>query len=189
MAAYEAYAPLSESPPQHLDSLHEHLLAGEDRRWGAVANLDVFFTRLYRYWEERGWASSVSSRALNVLALCFTLALSSLLFLCVDYEALATDCQDAPRFPLGCDDLWAVAVTRSPWQGPWTFLRACAALYVLLFAAYCAFAALHLAVDLRALREVRAFCEGTLGLSDRALRALSWPELLARVVAAQRGTR
>jgi len=154
------------------------------RRWAAVDNLDIFFTRVYQYWEEKGFAVILTARILNIAALVFTVFASGMLLLWVDYSALK-----APCIKDDTCNLWDVAIKAHPLQGGLTLWSLLACIYVTIFSAYCCFTIVHLGFEVRGLAEVRHFYEKTLGLSERALRAATWPEVAARLVSAQRNVR
>lgn len=155
-----------------------------DLTWAAVHNLDLFFTRLYRYWEEKGFFVVLSARLLNLAALAFTILSSGFLLLGFDYSALNADCLKKDE----CG-LWDVAVLQHPLAGGPTWWVAASLGYLAIFASYWTFAAAHLVREVRGLAEVRHFFSVHLGMTDAAVRNARWPEIAARVVAAQRSVR
>lgn len=68
--------------------------------WDHVQNLDVFFTRIYKFYEEKGLWCILISRILNILTLGFTIAFSGFLLLFVDWGAVRRGCpvEDACDF-------------------------------------------------------------------------------------------
>ena len=62
-------------------------------------------------------------------------------------------------------------------------------LYLCVFSAAWLWTAVRFAAEVPALLELRAFCATKLGLADAELRTVTWPELVARVVASQVTTR
>lgn len=56
--------------------------------WGAVANLDLFFTSLYNYYYHRGIVPIVGKGLVELISLFFTLWLSVFLFAYLDWSAL-----------------------------------------------------------------------------------------------------
>ncbi len=62
-------------------------------------------------------------------------------------------------------------------------------LYLGVFSAAWLWTAVRFAAEVPALLELRAFCATKLALADAALRTITWPELVARVVASQVTTR
>lgn len=167
----------------HGDASPDLLESGEVE-WGAMPNLDLFFERVYRYYQEKGFWVIVTARVLNLLALGFTAAFSGFLLLWVDWSALRAECiqQDT------CDIL-EMAVLRHPLQHGAPLWSAARIAYLMLLAAYWAWSLVHLIVDLKSLAEVRHFCNARLGLSERAMQTVTWPEVARRIVDVQRNLR
>ncbi|KXZ53043.1 hypothetical protein GPECTOR_8g408 [Gonium pectorale] len=169
-------APLLDSPA---------LVGGESYEFAAIANLDLFFTRVYRYWHERGLRSILLSGALNLLALGFTAAFSTFLLLFVDWRALHAECI-APRAgggggggvdpaaggggdgggaSRGCD-LAAVGLDRRPLLGRGLGSDLLALSYIAVCASYLAWTAAHYLTDVRDMREVAHFMANKLGIGE-----------------------
>ncbi|GAB4821600.1 hypothetical protein N2152v2_008646 [Parachlorella kessleri] len=187
------YEPLPSMPEEGAEPAAEHALllhppdlaaSDEVYDWGAVPNLDTFFTRIYRYWEQKGFVVMVLSRVLNLAALGFTVAMSALLLLVVDWRALQAECLKRDT----CD-LMEVAFRRHPLEGGLTPGRLLACLYLGAFTAYWLVALGHLVAEVRGLAEVRHFCQHKLGLSERQLATCTWPEVAHRLVQVQSSTR
>lgn len=139
---------------------------------------------MYRYWEEKGFVVILVARILNLAALAFTIFASGVLLLGVDYSALHAECLKKDT----CN-VWDVAVIKHPLAGPVTLWKVLSVTYLTIIVGYWAFAAAHLVQEVRGLAEVRHFFAAHLGLSERAVRAATWPEVAARLVAAQRNVR
>ena len=152
--------------------------------WAAVHNLDEFFSQVYRYWEEKGFTVIIVSRLLNLLALAFTIFASGVLLLGIDYSALHADCLKKET----CN-VWDVAVIRHPLAGRLTLWKLLSVVYLALFVGYWAFAVAHLVREVRGLAEVKLFFAQRVGMSERGVRAATWPEVAARLVAAQKNVR
>lgn len=171
----EAYAPLpSEEPPL------EALLGSEEHSYDAYSNLDQFFTRLYRYWEEKGLVVIITARVLNLLALGFTIAMSAALLLGVNWYALL----HAPCLRADQCDIWDVAI-RHPFTGGFSIFTALSVVYLLVLCAFWLFALMHLLYEVHELKEVRSFFNNKLGMSERTLSTSSWPDVAKRIVTAQ----
>jgi autophagy-related protein 9 len=56
--------------------------------WGAVANLDLFFTSLYNYYYHGGLVPIIGKGIVELISLFFTLWLSVFLFVYLDWQAL-----------------------------------------------------------------------------------------------------
>ena len=61
--------------------------------WGAVSNLDQFFSTMYSYYYSKGLPTMCVTGVTNLLPLGFTIVLSTCLFALVDYAALL-ECRD-----------------------------------------------------------------------------------------------
>uniref|UniRef100_A0A061R0H4 Autophagy-related protein 9 n=2 Tax=Tetraselmis sp. GSL018 TaxID=582737 RepID=A0A061R0H4_9CHLO len=150
----------------------------------AISNLDEFFTWIYRYYLEKGFCVMVVKRLLNVGATAFIGAFSGVLLLGVDWRGLHAPCVVERR----CD-IADVAFRESPLRDHplwWT----CAVLAFLgLLALYLAWAVVHMIEELRHAAEVRHFFRNRLGISDRLVATMSWPEVLQRVVLLQQHIR
>jgi len=176
--------PPSPFAPPHPDAL---LLGHEDEPldWAAVRNLDQFFTNVYRYWEGKGFTVILVARILNLTALLFTIVASGILLLSIDYSAIHSECLKTEECTL-----WDVAYIKNPLRdGPLTLWKSLSVLYLTIFAGYWLFSAAHFIHELRGLLEVRHFISYNIGMSERSLRAATWPEIAARLVAAQRSVR
>ncbi|GLC35368.1 hypothetical protein PLESTB_000572200 [Pleodorina starrii] len=176
---------------QHLET--PLLVGGESYEFAAIANLDLFFTRVYRYWHERGLSSILLAGALNLLALAFTAAFSIFLLLFVDWRALHSECL-APRAggePGGGSscDLAAVALDRRPLLGRGVAADLAAVSYIVVCVVYLGWTAAHYLLDARDMREVAHFMANKLGISEGKVVTMTWAEVVHRLVLVQRTTR
>lgn len=79
-----------------------------------------------------------------------------------------------------------VAIYSHPWKEGGTLWNVLCGAYVAIFSAYWVANLVHLAaVDLRALADVRHFVNHKLGLSERQLQTVTWPEVVHRIVQAR----
>ncbi|KAG2498771.1 hypothetical protein HYH03_003510 [Edaphochlamys debaryana] len=198
-AADLSYDPCDGAPPPDMET--PLLAGGESYEFAAIANLDLFFTRVYRYWHERGLRSMLLSGALNLLALAFTAAFSTFLLLFVDWRALHSECL-APKAggsgsgsgsgsgtgPGSCD-LAAVALDRRPLLGRGLGWDLLALSYIAVCTTYLGWTAAHYLTDARDMREVAHFMKNKLGISERKVVAMTWAEVVHRLVLVQRTTR
>ena len=69
-----------------------------------------------------------------------------------------------------------------PLQKGSTFWNAMAVLYLGIFGAYWLYNLVHLLLDLRAASAIRSFTTDKLGLSERQLRTVTWPDVARRIV-------
>jgi len=174
---------------EQIPSLHEldapHLMRGESggSTW-QTANLDRFFIRLYTYMREKGFWVIITSRVLNVVTLGFTIVLSGFLLMYVNWGALTHKCIGD-----GSCDILKEAVYQHPLQHGSALGNAICVLYLIIFSVYWLWTCLRFVLDFRETWEIRDFCNVRLGVSDRELQTITWPELVDRVVAAQRTLR
>lgn len=78
-----------------------------------------------------------------------------------------------------------MAILKRPLQHGAPLWSAARVVYLALLGAYWVWNLVHLAVDMRALAEVRHFCNHRLGLSERAVQTVSWPHVARRIVEVQ----
>ncbi|KAK9866340.1 hypothetical protein WJX84_000061 [Apatococcus fuscideae] len=100
-------------------SVNPELLGRESYEWSAIANLDHFFTRIYRYYEEKGFSTIATARICNLLALGFTVCFSGFLLMVVDWHGVL---HAACLFENTCE-IQEVGIVKDPWGGPWTALE------------------------------------------------------------------
>lgn len=76
-----------------------------------------------------------------------------------------------------------VAIYSHPWQEGGTLWNVLCGAYVAIFSVYWLVNLVHLAaVDLRSLAQVQHFYNHKLGLSERQLQTVTWPEVVHRIV-------
>ena len=172
--------------PLHLaGGAAEHLLLKEVGTSLRIQNLDAWFTSLYTYFKEKGFACIVTSRVVNLLTLGFTIFFSGFLLLYVDWTYLRTECAEKGS---ECDIL-RDSTYASPLRHRSALTNLVVVVYLILFSLYWTWSLVRLAMDLRPLLEMRAFCNHKLQLSDRDIQTITWPEVVARVVHLQATTR
>mgnify|MGYP002857871531 CR=1 FL=1 len=170
-----------------------------------VENLDKWFAALYSYFEGKGFWCIVTSRVVNVLTLGFTIAFSAFLLLYVDWETLRTECAEASLRSAGSTrrsdadatfsrerdtcDILRDATYAAPLRHRGFIANFLVLAYLALFTAYLVWSLARLAVDVKPLLEMRAFCARKLQLSDGDIQTVAWPEVVARVVHLQATTR
>ena len=170
-----------------------------------VENLDKWFAALYSYFEGKGFWCIVTSRVVNVLTLGFTIAFSAFLLLYVDWETLRTECAEASLRSAGSTrrsdadatfsrerdtcDILRDATYAAPLRHKGFIANFLVLAYLALFTAYLVWSLARLAVDVKPLLEMRAFCARKLQLSDGDIQTVAWPEVVARVVHLQATTR
>jgi autophagy-related protein 9 len=107
----------------------------------------------------------LTSRALNLAALAFTICFSAFLLLGVDWGALHAQCLMA--HDRGSCDILTVAVHAHPLRGRSPALVALAAFYVALCSLYWLWSAAAALSELRGVLETRHFVANNLGISER----------------------
>lgn len=147
-------------------------LAPPSDGWGAVANLDLFFTSLYSYYYNRGLLPIIGKGLVELVSLVITLVLSVFLFAYVDWNKLA-DCHDEAT----CANQFSDYVRKSPFSHTslWNFLTL---LYCFLFAAYTAFCVWTWWHTIQNALSSRAFFKDTLGIPSFKLQggAIEWEQ-------------
>ena len=146
--------------------------------WGAVSNLDQFFSTMYSYYYSKGLPTMCVTGITNLLTLGFTIVLSTCLFALVDYAALL-ECRDESSCHALGDYVTREMLSRYPVRG------ALAMCYFALFFAYWAWSAVSLALSLRDAAEMHRFFVERLGVSTRELQTMTWHEVVERVVRLQ----
>ncbi|KAG1681142.1 hypothetical protein FOA52_015585 [Chlamydomonas sp. UWO 241] len=169
------------------ESGEEPLLSGGGEaqvEWAALPNLDVFFSRVYRYWQGRGLTAIFISGLLNVLALGFTISFSAFLLLFVNWSALHAEC-----IVKDTCDIASVAINTQPLRGRGIFADLIILMYLAIFGLYWAWTAIHFVTELREMLETRHFFNNTLGVSERQVGTMTWAEVVHRIVLVQRTKR
>lgn len=154
-----------------------HLEAERTReQWEAMSDLDLFFTRVYTYFRERGFFGLLLSRLMALLTLLFTIFASYFAVVVVNWHDLLHVCVDEAS----CARVTFLvpASERQP-----SLFMLC---YVAVFCVYFAWQLLHLVHEMRFVVEVRALYETKLGLDDAALQQVSWDEVCRRLCEYQR---
>ena len=75
-----------------------------------------------------------------------------------------------------------VAFEWHPWREQWTFWNVSCAIYLLIFSAYWLYNLVHLFIDMKAAAYIRYFTTHKLGLSERQLQTVTWPDIVSRIV-------
>ena len=145
-----------------------------------MRDLDRFFTRILRYHSEKGFAVIVTSRVLNLLTLAFTVLFTAALLLLVDWGVLLSDCPEGAGGGEHCE-LAAMGVLSRPFSSNSPVYNALVCIYLTLASLYWGWNVIHFFLDYRELGDVRDFVNRRLGVSDRELQYMPWPELVRRL--------
>jgi len=142
--------------------------------WGAVADLDVFFTSLYQCYYHRGFTTLAMKGLVELVTSFFTLGLSIFLFSCLDWSALSSCTEEATCHAKFSDYIISNPFsqknnTSSAWK-VWIFL------YSVIFFLYGSFSVWSWWHALQQARASKLFMEEQLGIGEQKLQsgAVDW---------------
>lgn len=78
--------------------------------------------------------------------------------------------------------LLQVGIIKDPLAGPWTTWKILCVIYLLLFSAYWLYNLIHVGAELKTAADIHQFTTTKLGLSERQLQTVSWPNIARRLV-------
>jgi len=143
--------------------------------WGAVSNLDLFFTSLYNYYYHRGLTPIIGKGIVELVSLFVTLWLSVFLSLYVDWQQLAT-CHDEDT----CKPNFSNYMIHAPFSrlSLWTTI---VFVYCTLFTCYGIFSVWAFWHTIKDAFQAKYFFEEKLGISARKLEggAVDWDKDVA----------
>uniref|UniRef100_A0A7S1U8L1 Autophagy-related protein 9 n=1 Tax=Phaeomonas parva TaxID=124430 RepID=A0A7S1U8L1_9STRA len=144
--------------------------------WSAVANLDVFFSKMYYYHYERGLHACISNGAVSLITLGFTLFLSTIIFAFIDWPKLMT-CTDEESCSEDFGEYWASQAVTDP-----SGYHVLVWFYFAFFSAYWIFSALVFVQRVKDALEMHRFYKNHLGVPDSALAsgAFTWAAVVER---------
>jgi len=144
-------------------------------RW-RPKDLDKFFTKIYEYFKERGYACIVMARVLNTLALAFVIAFSTFLLAFVNWE-IVLQCNSE-----SCKQ--DEVLKPSPFGN--VFNGDMYEVFVLAFTIVCgSFMVRELGVccyDIKEYYLIKRFVNDKLAVSEREMRTILWPELVNKIL-------
>ncbi len=143
--------------------------------WAPVANLDVFFQVMYKYYQNKGFHSILAAGATNLVSMAFTVALSTWLFAYVDWGRLTT-CHDEDSCLPFHHYIHAKGMSR--YGLVW--------MYCCLFVLYWLVSCYWFALTLKDAAEMRDVYTDRLGISHEELTTIEWHEVVARFLEKQR---
>ncbi|XP_058077951.1 autophagy-related protein 9-like [Magnolia sinica] len=163
------------------------LLNGESLKVEAIADLDLFFERLYSYYCEKGLWCIIIKWIVELLSLGFTICFSGFFLLFVDWHGLRNaKCGiDAVESGIKPCDLAKEALDRHPLT-PFTFSKAIIVGYLGIFSIYWVFCFLRFFAQLKDTLETRHFYYNCLNVTDREIQTTPWAVILEKVVQIQR---
>ncbi|KAK2442072.1 autophagy-related protein [Trifolium repens] len=171
-------SPGSESPSD--------LLNGESVHIEPIADLDLFFERLYGYYCEKGLWCIVIKWIVELLSLGFTICFSGFFLLYVDWNGLrnAKCGMDAVESGIKPCDLGKEALNQHPLT-PLTLTKAIIVGYLGIFSIYWLFCFLRFFAQLKDTLEIRQFYYNSLHVTDNEIQTMPWATIVDKVVLVQ----
>ncbi|KAK7268282.1 hypothetical protein RIF29_20978 [Crotalaria pallida] len=171
-------SPGSESP--------SGLLNGESLNAEPIADLDLFFERLYSYYCEKGLWCIIIKWIVELLSLGFTICFSGFFLLYVDWNGLrnAKCGMDAVESGIKPCDLGKEALHQHPLT-PLTLNKAIIVGYLGIFSIYWIFCFLRFFAQLKDTLEIRQFYCNSLHVTDNEIQTMPWATIIEKVVLVQ----
>ncbi|CAN1136855.1 Autophagy-related protein 9 [Linum perenne] len=171
-------SPGSESP--------SGLLNGESLNVQPIADLDLFFERLYSYYCEKGLWCIIIKWVVELLSLGFTICFSGFFLLYVDWNGLrnAKCGMDAVESGTKPCDLAKEALHEHPLT-PLTLSKAIIVGYLGLFSIYLVFCFFRFFSQLKETLRIRQFYHHSLNVTDKEIQTMPWATVLEKVVQLQ----
>ncbi|KAL1367523.1 autophagy-related protein 9 [Arachis hypogaea] len=171
-------SPGSESP--------SGLLNGESLNVEPIADLDLFFERLYSYYCEKGLWCIITKWIVELLSLGFTICFSGFFLLYVDWNGLrnAKCGMDAVESGMKPCDLSKEALNRHPLT-PLTLTKVIIVGYLGIFSTYWIFFFLRFFAQLKDVLEIRQFYYDSLHVTDNEIQTMPWATIIEKVVLVQ----
>ncbi|XP_062080511.1 autophagy-related protein 9 [Humulus lupulus] len=175
-------SPGSESP--------SGLLNGESLNVEPIADLDLFFEKLYSYYCEKGLWCIIIKWVVELLSLGFTICFSGFFLLFVDWNGLrnAKCGMDAIESGIKPCDLAKEALHTHPLT-PLTLSKAIIVGYLGIFSIYWIFCFLRFFAQLRGTLGIRHFYYNSLCVTDNEIQTMPWATILEKVVQLQSSER
>ncbi|CAI0385579.1 unnamed protein product [Linum tenue] len=171
-------SPGSESP--------SGLLNGESLNVEPIADLDLFFERLYSYYCEKGLWCIIIKWIVELLSLGFTICFSGFFLLYVDWNGLrnAKCGMDAVESGTKPCDLAKEALHEHPLT-PLTLSKAIIVGYLGLFSIYLVFCFFRFFSQLKETLRIRQFYHNSLHVTDKEIQTMPWATVLEKIVQLQ----
>ncbi|ERM94913.1 autophagy-related protein 9 [Amborella trichopoda] len=162
------------------------LLNGESLKAEPIADLDLFFERLYNYYCEKGLWCIITKWIVELLSVGFTIFFSGFFLLYVDWHSLSkVKCGiEAVQSGKQQCDLFNEALFKHPLV-PFTFSRAIIVGYLGISSIYWVFCFLRFFAQLRNTLEIRDFYYKSLKVTDNEIQTTPWAVILDKVVELQ----
>ncbi|CAN0886209.1 Autophagy-related protein 9 [Linum grandiflorum] len=171
-------SPGSESP--------SGLLNGESLNVQPIADLDLFFERVYSYYCEKGLWCIIIKWVVELLSLGFTICFSGFFLLYVDWNGLrnAKCGMDAVESGTKPCDLAKEALHEHPLT-PLTLSKAIIVGYLGLFSIYLVFCFFRFFSQLKETLRIRQFYHHSLHVTDKEIQTMPWATVLEKIVQLQ----
>ncbi|GAB2223279.1 hypothetical protein Droror1_Dr00017419 [Drosera rotundifolia] len=162
------------------------LLNGDSLKEEPIADLDLFFERIYSYYCEKGLWCIIVKWIVELLSLAFTICFSGFFLLLVDWNGLRNaKCGiDAVESGAGPCDLAKEVLHEHPLT-PFTLHKAVILGYLGIFSIYWLFCFLRFFTQLKYTLWVRDFFYNSLHVTDNELQTMPWETVLEKVVRVQ----
>lgn len=128
-------------------------------------NLDLFLTRVYKYYVGKGYSNIVVKQVVNLLSVIFFLSFLIFLFSCVDYSAIRNYADDKKIMNLN-------GILHMNW-----FLVICVLVYIV----FLCWKSLELLHDIVVFKHIKSFYTSKLKISDFELTTISWNHVIKRL--------
>ncbi|KAG7989546.1 hypothetical protein I3843_03G245500 [Carya illinoinensis] len=173
-------------PPSPSSESPSGLLNGDTLNVEPIADLDLFFERLYGYYCEKGLWCIIIKWIVELLSLGFTICFSGFFLLYVDWNGLrnAKCGMDAVESGIKPCDLANDALHQHPLT-PLTLTKAIIVGYLGIFSIYWIFCFLRFFAQLKDTLGVRHFYYNNLHVTDNEIQTMPWATILEKVVQLQ----
>ncbi|KAH1108256.1 hypothetical protein J1N35_012024 [Gossypium stocksii] len=173
-------------PPSPGSESPSGLLNGETLNAEPIADLDLFFERLYSYYCEKGLWCIIIKWIVELLSVGFTICFSGFFLLFVDWNGLRNAKCGMDAFESGIKpcDLAKEALHQHPLT-PLTLSKAIIVGYLGLFSIYWMFCFLRFFAQLKDTLGIRHFYYNSLHVTDNEIQTMPWATILEKVVQLQ----
>ncbi|KAG0484342.1 hypothetical protein HPP92_008421 [Vanilla planifolia] len=163
------------------------LLSVEGPKLELIADLDLFFERLYNYHREKGLVCIMTKWIVELLTVAFVVGFIWFFLLVVDWHALRTAKCGMEAVELGqkpCN-LAKEAINHHPFV-PFTFVKGVIVGSMVILTIYGLFNFLKFLVQFKNILKIRHFYYHSLNITDRDIGTVPWPTILDKVVQLQK---
>uniref|UniRef100_A0A0D9VRW3 Autophagy-related protein 9 n=1 Tax=Leersia perrieri TaxID=77586 RepID=A0A0D9VRW3_9ORYZ len=162
------------------------LLHGEGFNEEPIADLDIFFERLYEYFCAKGLRCIVTKWIIDILNVLFMVCCIGFFFLIVDWNALShlkcgVEALESGEKP--CD---LMQVIKHDPLVPFTFPKMITIGSMVILTIYGLINFLKFFVQLRSTLNIRDFYHNSLKVTDLEIQTISWPKIIEKVVLLQK---